>query len=67
MTGIAKDEAFKAEIIRIEQHYRHRLLFPISYYFEWRIYPYNLVYDKTKLLADDIKNSVITSYIAIYH
>jgi hypothetical protein len=66
MTTQEKHQAFMTEIALIESNYRDRLLFPISYYFEWRVFPYNLVYDTTKVLNKEIKDMVIAKYNAIY-
>lgn len=66
MTTQEKHQAFMTEIASIESIYRDRLLFPISYYFEWRVFPYHLVYDTTKALNQEIKDMVIAKFNAIY-
>ena len=66
MTEIEKNEAFKKTITQIERTYKKRLSFPISHYFEWRIHPYNLVFDTKKSLDYDIKELVIKSYNEIF-
>jgi hypothetical protein len=66
MTSQEKHKAFTDEIARIESLYRHKLSFPISHYFEWRAHPYNLVYDSSKELDEEIKATVFAKYKAIF-
>jgi hypothetical protein len=66
MTAPEKYEAFNNEIHGIEIAYRETLQFPISYYFEWRTYPFELRYNIKRVLDPDIKNAVMDAYETIY-
>ena len=60
-------EEFQRQIVHIERMYAQKLSHPISYYFEWRVHPYNLVFDETKVLDPEIKAIIIETYNTIFN